>query len=152
MRKTLGSAVLAMGLLVIVAATWGAGPQKSNVAWQPNLHAAHKVSQKTGKPMLLVFGAEWCTFCKKLESQTLGNENLAKYINMNFVPVHIDVDEEPKVGEILEVSKLPCTIVLSPEADLLGRYEGFCQPNQFHQKLTAAQKLHREVQQTGGQR
>ena len=152
MKGIFGSMAVVAGLVVISAVAWGIGPQKSPVTWQPNLQAAHKIAQQQNKPMLLVFGAEWCTYCKKLESQTLGNPQLAKYINMNFVPVHIDVDAEPKIGEILEVKSLPCTVVLSPGADLLGRYEGFCQANQMYQKLTAAQKLHQEVQQTSGRR
>lgn len=150
MRNAFGAWVLAAGLVAVTA--WGAGPQKSAVVWQPNLQAAHKAALKADKPILLVFGADWCTYCKKLESQTLGNAQLAKYINTNFIPVHIDVDEEPKVSEILEVKSLPCTVVLTPNADLIGRYEGYCQPNQFYQKLTAAQKLHQEVQQAAGQK
>lgn len=152
MKGVLGGMAVVAGLVVASAVAWGTGPEKSPVAWQPNLQAAHKVSVQQNKPMIIVFGADWCTYCKKLESQTLANPQLAKYINMNFVPVHIDVDAEPKVGEILEVKSLPCTVVLSPGADLLGRYEGFCQANQMYQKLTAAQKLHQEVQQTSGHR
>ncbi len=152
MKAVLGGLAVTLGLVAMTAATWGSGPEKSPVSWQADLQAAHKVSLQQNKPMLLVFGADWCTYCKKLESQTLGNPQLAKYINMNFVPVHIDVDAEPRVGEILEVKSLPCTIVLTPGADLLGRYEGFCQPGQMYQKLTAAQKLHQEVQQTSGRK
>jgi uncharacterized protein YyaL (SSP411 family) len=152
MKASLRNLCLATGLVAVSAFAIAAGPQKSPVTWQANLQAAHKVALQQNKPILIVFGAEWCTFCKKLESQTLGNPQLAGYINQNFVAVHIDLDEEPKVGEILEVKKLPCTVILTPSADLLGRFEGFCEPKQYFQKISGAQKLHQEVLQAAGQK
>ncbi len=127
------------------------GPENQAIAWQKSLKDAHKVAVQQNKPMMLVFGAEWCGFCKKLEKTTLSNPQLAKYINSTFVSVHIDVDDEEKVAKILEVKSLPCTIILSPEADLLGRFEGFLETAPMYQKLVSAKKLHTETQvQTAG--
>ncbi len=123
------------------------GPITKAIAWQPSLKAAHKVALEQNKPMLLVFGADWCSWCKKLEKTTLSNPQLAKYINSSFVSVHIDFDEEPKIVQILDVKSLPCTIVLSPDADLLGRYDEFMEPSPMYKKLVAARKLHLDTQQ-----
>lgn len=123
------------------------GPETKSIAWQASLKSAHKIALAQNKPMLLVFGAEWCHWCKKLEKTTLSNPQLAKYINSTFVSVHIDFDEEQKVVQILNVKTLPCTIVLSPDADLLGRYDEFMEPSQMYKKLVAAQKLHLDTQQ-----
>lgn len=123
------------------------GPESKLIEWQSSLKNAHQVSLQQNKPMMLVFGAEWCGYCKKLEKTTLSNPQLAKYINHTFVSVHIDVDEEERIAQILDVKSLPCTIILSPDADLLGRFEGFMQPAPMQQKLVAAKKLHSETQQ-----
>ncbi len=127
------------------------GPENKTIAWQPSLRDAHKLAVQQNKPMMLIFGAEWCGFCKKLEKNTLTNPQLAKYINSTFVSVHIDVDEEQKVAQILDVKSLPCTIILSPNADLLSRFEGCKQPNEMYQKLVTAQKLLAEIQQASSQ-
>lgn len=116
--------------------------ENKTITWQANLKAAHRLSLEQNKPLMVVFGAEWCTYCKKLEKNTLSNPQLSKYINGTFISIHVDVDEEERVAQILEVKALPCTVILSPHADLLGRIEGFQQPAAFYQKLMAAKKLH----------
>jgi thioredoxin-like negative regulator of GroEL len=118
------------------------GAENKTIAWQPSLKTAHRLAIQQNKPIMVVFGAEWCTYCKKLEKNTLSNTQLSKYINSGFISVHIDVDEQERVAQILEVKSLPCTIVLSPSADLLGRIEGFQAPNAMYQKLAEAQNLH----------
>lgn len=113
---------------------------KTGIAWQKNLKEGHRVAEKTGKPMLLVFGAEWCQHCKRLEKQTLHESQLATYINREFVCVRLDLDvkDDSKVAKILEVSALPCTIVLSSDADLLARQEGFLNAAEMHETLEGA--------------
>lgn len=111
---------------------------KAQINWQKDIFTAHKLAQQQNKPMLLVFGADWCGFCKKLEAQTLTQPQLADYINKNFIPVHLDADKDQKVTQILDVESLPCTIVLSPTADLMGRIDGFFAPEPFYRKLVAA--------------
>jgi thioredoxin-related protein len=136
-RNRLLNGLVLLGVCGAVAAA--AGP-KIGLDWQSDIFAAHKVSMRDGKPMLLVFGADWCFFCKKLEQTTLAEPEMVRYINENFVPVHLDVDKDKKVASILEVKSLPCTVVLSPNADLLGRIEGFEKAPSLYRKLAAAKQ------------
>lgn len=102
-----------------------AEPPAGGIQWQTDLNVAHRLSQQTNKPMLFVFGADWCTWCKKLEKTTLTDRELVAYINSHYVPIHIDADRDPRVVEILEAESLPCAVILSPNADLLGRINGY---------------------------
>ncbi len=124
------------------ASAFAGGAENKTIQWQRDLKTAHRLAIEQNKPMMIVFGAEWCGYCKKLEKTTLSNTQLSKYINSTFISVHIDVDEQERVAQILEVKSLPCTIILSPNADLLGRVEGFQQPSPMYQKLVAAEKIH----------
>jgi len=116
------------------------------VKWHDNLQTAYRQAVAQNKPILIVFGAEWCGFCTKLEKQTLKSPEVARYISETFVPVHLDLDKEKRIGEILEVTSLPCTIVVSPTADLLGRIDGFQGPVPFQEKLIAARQLYQSIQ------
>ncbi|WP_437203646.1 thioredoxin family protein [Planctomicrobium sp. SH664] len=135
---------LSVGMLsiAVVAAPptlgFGQKPAAVPIRWQSDLRAAHRQAVAENKPIMIVFGAEWCGFCKKLEKQTLETPQMSQYINESFIPVHLDLDKEKRIGEILEVEALPCTIILSPNADLLGRIDGYHKPDPFHQKLAAA--------------
>lgn len=122
----------------------------TGLAWQPDLHTAHKVAVREQKPLLLVFGADWCGFCKKLEQTTLEDKDLVRYINTSFVPVHLDADKDERICEILEVSSLPCTVILTPDADLLDKFIGYLDVAGYQRKLVAAQRLHARLQQTAG--
>jgi len=131
---------------------FAADPPPGGIKWQTNLNVAHRLSRETQKPMLFVFGADWCTWCKKLEKTTLTDRELVAYINANFVPIHIDADRDPRVVEILEADGFPCAVVLSPNADLLGRIKGFKDPAAYRTALSAAKQGGAAVVPVSGQR
>lgn len=117
----------------------------STTKWHTNLQSAHKQAVAENKPILIVFGAEWCGFCTKLEKQTLSSKGVSQYINDSYVAVHLDLDKEKRIGEILEVESLPCSIMLSPKADLLGRINGFEGPASYQQKLMDSHLLYQRL-------
>jgi thioredoxin-related protein len=103
-----------------------AGSQKpTDIAWFHDLYEAHRISAATGRPMLIVFGAEWCHYCRELDSTTLKNPDVVNYITANFIPVHLDADKDVRVAQILKAKPIPCTVVLSPDAELMGRTFGY---------------------------
>ena len=95
------------------------------------MQVAHKQSLTTGKPILIVCGGPWCVYCKKLEKEVLGNPVIAKYINNTFIAVHLDSEKDQRAVQILEVKSLPTTVILSPNADLLGSVEGFVKAKDY---------------------
>jgi len=107
-------------------------PQSTpSIQWIYDLKSAQAQSLATGKPMLIVCGGPWCLYCKKLEKEVLGHPTIAKYINKTFIAVHLDSDKDQRAVQILEVKSLPTTVILSPEADLLGTVEGFVKPRDY---------------------
>lgn len=102
-----------------------------SVQWVYDLKSAHKQSLATGKPMLIVCGGPWCIYCKKLEKEVLSHPTIARYINKTFIAVHLDSEKDQRAVQILEVKSLPTTVILSPEADLLGSVEGFVKARDF---------------------
>ena len=119
---------------------------KPTVRWQQKLMQAHKESVATNKPLMLVFTADWCTYCRKLERETLSDAKMVNYVNDTFVPIHVDLDKNRRIADILEVKSVPCTVVLSPEADLLGKLTGYVDSKTYFSTLTKARKIQDKIQ------
>jgi len=115
--------------------------------WHSELKKAHVLAKSEQKPMLIVFGATWCKFCKKLEKETFSQPEMQSYVEKNFIPVHLDLDEERAIGKILEVKSLPCTVVLSPSADLLGKVVGYKDVETMKSQLDKALKTQNVLMQ-----
>jgi len=145
-----------MGMITLcggIVALVGAGEPASSrgIHWQPDLHKAHEIAVKEQKPILLVFGAEWCGYCKKLEQTTLADRDMVRYINDTFVTVHLDADKDTRPCEILDVTSLPCTVVLSADADLLEKFVGYYEKGEYYRKLAAAKQLHTRLARAGAE-
>ncbi len=119
--------------------------KKPNIRWQTDLKIAHEVALELNRPMLVVFDADWCSYCRKMERTTLSEPKLISQINNDFVPVHLNLDEHARIAEILEVKRIPCTVALSPRADLLGRLTGYVGLKQYGDSLTRVLDLHKKV-------
>lgn len=142
-----GNATAAKPVAVTKAAASSAAPAK--IRWQTDLKEARAISVRENRPLLIVFSAEWCTFCHKLERQTLSDPELVAYINAKFVPVKLDVEEHKRIAGILEVESLPASVVLSPKADLLGTITGYFKKSEYQASLKDALALDKKLQQAG---
>ena len=101
--------------------------------------------------MMIVFGAEWCHYCKQLEKETLSQPQIAEYINSHFIPVHLDKDQPQgkEAARILGVDNLPCTVILSPSADRVqDKILGYREATQYQQALETARAKGATIRQT----
>jgi len=89
-----------------------------------NIAAATARASKTGRNIVLVFGANWCPDCHALDAQ-MHRPGLARVIARDFVVVNIDVgrfDKNLDVGEKYGVpirKGIPAIALLDPHGKLL---------------------------------
>lgn len=146
--ELLGTGIALGGLAHVAGAAPPPGGQTAQkIQWNYSLKVAHKLALAQDKPLLIVFGASWCAYCHKLERETLGDKRIAAVIERDFIPVHLDFDRDVKIAKILEVERLPCTVILSPQADLLLKHEGYAEYKEFQQSLHSALEKRDEIQQ-----
>jgi thioredoxin-related protein len=77
------------------------------------------------KKVFLVFNADWCRYCLKMEKETFRNPTVIAYINRNFVPVSVDSDREQAIAEKYDVRGLPSTWFISEKGDRIGNRPGY---------------------------
>lgn len=92
------------------------------------------------RPMVIIVGAKWCGYCRKLYEQTLPNPGIISLLNEQFVPVMLDADKEPELTQKLKVQSMPTVIVVSPERKILRRIAGFKSPAELNAQLTPFKK------------
>ena len=113
-------------------------PFSPKIKWHNDLKTAYKVGKAQDKPLLILFSATWCTYCHKLIRESLGDKAMVEFVQAQFVPVLLDFDKDNKIAKILEVESLPCTVVLSPQADLLLQANGFQKTAAYRDTLQSA--------------
>ena len=82
-----------------------------------------KLSQIHKRPMLVVLGAEWCNWCRKLESEIASEE--ANEILEKWIIAKVDVEEEADIAREMQATALPALRVIGVEREVVASREGY---------------------------
>ena len=116
--------VLLLLLASAFAVTAAPLPFDSKADPAAELQAALVRSHESGRPVLLLFGANWCEDCRKLHA-ALHGERLAPLMAADFETVNVDVgnfdrnmDLAMRFGNPI-ANGIPAAVVLSPDEQVL---------------------------------
>ncbi|MEX2111570.1 MAG: thioredoxin family protein [Pirellulales bacterium] len=129
--------------LVVVMST-GAGAsaladEPASVAWHTDMASAWSKSCQHGRPLLLFVTCENCKFCDRMKGGTYSRPEVAEMINRSFVPLVLDGRSESPLVKELKVSYYPSTFIISPQAVILARFDGYVSPEDLARRLTVLQ-------------
>lgn len=112
----------------------------NEIQWYADLHMARLSAVQSRRPLLLSIVADECPHCARLDQSVFGDSKVVETITGEFVPVRLNVEQpaDRRVAELLGINRIPTTLVLSPEADLIGRFVGAFEPGQFLDCLAEA--------------
>ena len=106
------------------------------VEWEKDFPAAIKRAQSEGKPVLINFYADWCVWCKRLESTTLRDAKVATLLSDRVVPVNLNVEGDGReLSNQYRVDGLPTVLVLDANGREIGRIPGYMPPTGFLEKV-----------------
>lgn len=101
------------------------GIDTREIPWQNDIKACALLADKYSHPIMIRFTADWCSYCKKMKNDTFSDPDVIYEVNSTFVPVVIDVEEDPSVMNALGVKALPSTVILSPDLETLKVIQGY---------------------------
>lgn len=87
-------------------------------------------AKKDNKDVLLVFHADWCGWCKRLDKDTLRHDDVRKVLS-KYLVYRIDVDRYRRLIKVYKVGPVPAYILISKEGKILKRGEGYRSPQEF---------------------
>jgi uncharacterized protein YyaL (SSP411 family) len=90
------------------------------VAWQPWSAAPFARARAERKVVLLSIAASWCHSCHEMDRTSYADPGIAALINDRFIPVRVDADERPDIGERYNLGGWPTTAFLTPDGEILA--------------------------------
>ena len=83
---------------------------------------AMEIAAKTGRPMVMKFGASWCGPCRNMEAGTWNNGNVQTFMRDNDVFTKVDVDANPGLAQQYNITSVPTTLIGNVTQGPDGRY------------------------------
>lgn len=95
------------------------------VDWRPWGDEAFEEARRLGRPVFLSIGYSTCHWCHVMERESFEDEEIATFLNANFIPVKVDREERPDVDAVyMAVVQMltggggwPMTVVLTPDRE-----------------------------------
>ncbi|MBI3836818.1 MAG: thioredoxin family protein [Planctomycetia bacterium] len=129
-----------MKSLWVVLLVMGPLARASDVAkvnWHTNVQEAWKTTQQQGRPLLVFVTRDDCFYCSQMKDRTYSNLAVALAINQSFVPLVLDGGGQSALVKELKVTSYPSTFVISPQAVIVGRIDGYVTPEVLTTRLLA---------------
>lgn len=102
------------------------------VDWYPWGEEAFAKARREDKPVFVSIGYSTCHWCHVMEKESFENEEVARLLNQNFVPIKVDREERPDIDQIYMTAcqamtgrgGWPLTVFLTPDKKpfLAGTY------------------------------
>ena len=148
----IGSAALAaLAVVALVGATAACGAKETpevsggpdvpgivshnteEITWVTDWDGAFERARGEKKVVVVDFYADWCVWCRRLDTTTYRDPEVVRYMSEEVIPVKMDVEARP--GKALAnkygVDGLPTIVILSPEGEELGRIPGYLRADDF---------------------
>ena len=114
------------------------------VNWRVSYNAAVLEAADNDKPILLVFGAQWCGPCKQMKAFVYSDQKVADAIEAGFVPFYADLTDEQgpsvELAQRYGVSNIPSLLVLDAEGNPIAGTVGYMNKAELQMWLNSAEQ------------
>lgn len=127
-------------MMLIVLGSAARADEAQTVAWHTELETAWSAACRDSRPLLLFVTRDDCTFCTRMKDRTFSHPGIAAQMRDAFVPLVLDGRADSPLLKELKVACYPSTFVISPQAVVLLRVDGYLSPIDFGRRLTAVRR------------
>ena len=90
----------------------------------PGLEKGFEQASVENKPIAVYFWAIWCQYCAKFQTDTLGNPQVKKMLETDFVLVAMDLDVDRDVSSRYGVGYPPYVLFLDSKGNVIDSISG----------------------------
>ena len=117
--------VMGLALLVFASSASLAGLNPPGESWRVSEAVAFAEAQVSGRHVVVVFAADWCLPCRKVE-QIINDDQIFNLLSESFIPLHFDITELSEHDEEMQakyrVPTLPAVIFVNAAGRELSRW------------------------------
>jgi thioredoxin:protein disulfide reductase len=130
------------GIVAVLFAVWGALPQRaeSAIRWQPFDVPALESAQRSGRPAIIDFVADWCIPCHEMERTTFTDPAVQEEAE-RFAMLKADITRENEATSALTdrygVQGVPTLILLNGAGTEVQRLVGYIPPDELLNTMRA---------------
>jgi protein disulfide-isomerase len=135
-KKWIGRGILAVIVFVSLSLAWpmlkgmyyGVAPAANIPAdqlpdWRNRYEAALAEAERSGKPVLIDFTAEWCPPCRVMKREVWPDKQVRQTIDERVIPLKVDIDKRSSASVTRQYSirTIPTIILVSADGKTLNR-------------------------------
>ena len=109
----------------------------SEVTWLTSYEEAITAAKKNKQPVMIDFYADWCGWCKRLDSDTYVHEDVVA-LAQDFISLKIDADVEKDLSSTYKVVGLPTILFIDANGKEIHRVVGYRPPEDFVKEMNSA--------------
>ncbi len=101
------------------------------MTWYRSLDTGFEISQRDNKPIAVYFCATWSQYCEGFQTKTLGDTQVKKVLEEDYVLVAMDLDIDREVASKYGVNYPPYILFLDRNDRIINRVAGAVDANTF---------------------
>jgi thiol:disulfide interchange protein len=92
------------------------------IDWSDDLF---QTAKKEHRQLFIYASSSWCHWCKKMETETLVNPELVKYVNANYIAAELSADKYLTVLVNYQVADLPSVVIIDADKHVVKKLHGY---------------------------
>jgi thioredoxin-related protein len=116
--------------------TASATDEPRKIAWREDLAQAQAEAKSRNLLLWIQFTGSWCINCRRMDRATFTHAGIVTESRERFVPVKLRSDEHEALAQSLGLTSLPATVVVRPNGEMIDKWEGYGDPDEFGGFLT----------------
>ncbi len=104
-----------------------------SIELQTDLDTAKQIAIEKSRPLFVIFGASWCSWCKKLEADL--DDEVADPIFAKWIVVVLDAEAKSEIAADFQVDSLPSLHLLTSSGERVASLTGYQETTELAQWL-----------------